>query len=85
MTKDLTKWFETHISSVIAPDQTCSIPSRSFNDNLLLVRDLILHSQEWKSHLGLLSLDQKKAIERVSHGFLQRVLPKINFLQHLIH
>lgn len=41
------KQFETHLPSVNAPDQTCSIPGRSINDNLLLVRDLILHSQKW--------------------------------------
>lgn len=73
------KQFETHLPSVNAPDQTCSIPGRSINDNLLLVRDLIKHSQEWRSPLGLFSLDQEKALDRVSHGFLQRVLTKMNF------
>ncbi|KAJ8001267.1 hypothetical protein DPEC_G00192550 [Dallia pectoralis] len=70
---------------VIAADQTCSIPERSINNNLLLVRDVILHSQEHGSPLGLLSLDQEKAFDRVSHRFLQRVLKKMNFPQHLIN
>ncbi|KAJ7995818.1 hypothetical protein DPEC_G00248530 [Dallia pectoralis] len=65
--------------------ETCSIPEWSINDNLLLVRDVILHSQERGSPLGLLSLDQEKAFDRVSHGFLQRVLKKMNFPQHLIN
>ncbi|KAJ8002366.1 hypothetical protein DPEC_G00179130 [Dallia pectoralis] len=85
MTKALTKRFQSHLPTVIAADQTCSIPERSINDNLLLVRDVILHSQECGSPLGLLSLDQEKAFDRVSHGFLQRVLKKINFPQHLIN
>ncbi|KAJ7987906.1 hypothetical protein DPEC_G00331450 [Dallia pectoralis] len=85
MTKALTKRFQSHLPTVIAADQTCSIPEKSINDNLLLVRDVILHSQERGSPLGLLSLDQEKAFDRVSHGFLQRVLKKMNFPQHLIN
>ncbi|KAJ7985704.1 hypothetical protein DPEC_G00343210 [Dallia pectoralis] len=85
MTKALTKRFQSHLPTVIAADQTCSIPERSINDNLLLVKDVILHSQERGSPLGLLSLDQEKAFDRVSHGFLQRVLKKMNFPQHLIN
>ncbi|KAL1005012.1 hypothetical protein UPYG_G00053380 [Umbra pygmaea] len=85
LTKALTKRFQPHLPSVIAADQTCSVPGRSINDNLLLVRDLILHSQERRSPLGLLSLDQEKAFDRVSHGFLQRVLKTMKFPQHLIN
>jgi hypothetical protein len=70
MNKALTKWFQTHPSSVIAPHQTCSILDRSINDNLLLVKDLILH---------LLSLDQENAFDRYSYGFLQRVLTRLTF------
>ncbi|KAJ7995658.1 hypothetical protein DPEC_G00246860 [Dallia pectoralis] len=85
MTKALIKRFQSHLPTVIAADQTCSIPERSINDNLLLVRDVILHSQERGSPLGLLSLDQEKAFDRVSHGLLQRVLKKMSFPQHLIN
>ncbi|KAJ8006706.1 hypothetical protein DPEC_G00110000 [Dallia pectoralis] len=59
MTKALTKRFQSHLPAVIAADQTCSIPERSINDNLLMVRDVILHSQERGSPLGLLSLDHQ--------------------------
>ncbi|KAJ7998408.1 hypothetical protein DPEC_G00204630 [Dallia pectoralis] len=52
MTKALTKRFQSHLLTVIAADQTCSIPERSINDNLLLVRDVILHSQERGSPLN---------------------------------
>lgn len=79
MTKALTKWFQTHPSSVIAPHQTSSILDRSINDNLLLVKDLILQSLEGMSHLGLLSLDQEKAFDGYSYGFLQRVLTRLTF------
>jgi len=85
LTKALMWRFQIHLPTVINPDQTCGVPGRSINDNLLLVRDLIFHSQERRSPFALLCLDQEKAFDRVSHGFLQEVLGRMNFPQHLIH
>ncbi|KAJ8333630.1 hypothetical protein SKAU_G00416380 [Synaphobranchus kaupii] len=67
MAKVLMRRFQHLITSVVGPDQTCSIPGRSINDNLLLVRDVIIHSGERRSPLGLLSLDQEKAFDRRRH------------------
>ncbi|KAJ8014632.1 hypothetical protein DPEC_G00017650 [Dallia pectoralis] len=77
MTKALTKRFQSHLPTVIAADQTCSIPERSINDNLLLVRDVILHSQVCGSPLGLLSLDQEKAFDRIRRETRIRTSPGI--------
>ena len=78
MAKALMRRFQGLITSVIGPDQTCSVQGRSINDNLLLVRDLIIHSGERRSPLCLLSLDQEKAFDRVSHVCLERVLERMN-------
>ena len=53
--KALMRRFQGLITSVIGPDQTCSVQVRSINDNLLLVRELIIHSWERRSPLCLLS------------------------------
>ena len=64
MAKALMRRFQGLITSVIGPDQTCSVQGWSTNGNLLLVRDLIIHSGEQRSPLCLLSLDQEKAFDR---------------------
>ena len=78
MAKALMRRFQGLITSVIGSDQTCSVQGRSINDNLLLMRHLIIHSGERRSSLCLLSLVQEKAFDRVSHMCLERVLEKIN-------
>ena len=46
-------------------DQTYCIPNRSIFDNLFLVHDIITTAAYQKLNLGLLSLDQEKAFDRV--------------------
>ena len=77
MAKVLTRRFQGLITSVIGPDQTCSIQGRSINDNLLLVRDLITYPLNYLSGERI-SFDQEKAFDRVSHVCLERVLLKMN-------
>ncbi|KAJ8402295.1 hypothetical protein AAFF_G00371600 [Aldrovandia affinis] len=44
MAKSLMRRFQDLLPAVIGRKQTCSVPGRSINDNLLLVRDIIIHS-----------------------------------------
>ncbi|KAJ8257372.1 hypothetical protein GJAV_G00184900 [Gymnothorax javanicus] len=64
MAKALMRRFQDLITSVIGPGPGVCHPGRSIDDNLLLVRDLIIHSGERRSPLGLLSIDQEKAFDR---------------------
>ena len=54
------------MEQVIHSDQTYCVPSRSIADNVSLIRDVIDVSRLLKLDVGLISLDQEKAFDRVS-------------------
>ena len=64
---------------VVHSDQTCRVEGRSVLHNLQLVRDSISWVQDRGLPLVLVSLDQDKAFDRVSHWFLFRVLEQLGF------
>ena len=74
LTKLLSKRLEYVLDKVIHPDQTCSIPSRSIIDNCHIIRDIIEYSEIKNINGILLSLDQEKAFDQVSHHYLLNVL-----------
>ncbi len=55
-------------------DQTYCVPGMSIIDNLLVLQDLVDYSHLNKSNIGILSLDQEKAFDRVDHGYIFYVL-----------
>ena len=70
---------------LIHPDQKCAVPGRSITDNIHLIRDICNYT-EWKDQqAAIISLDQTKAFDRVSHEFLFSVLKKYNFGLDLIN
>ena len=64
---------------VIGDHQTCSIKGRRINDNINLIRDVIFESNNTGSELFLLSVDQSKAFDRISHKYLFKLLEHMNF------
>ena len=70
--KILTKALATRLTqvlpSIINSDQTACIPGRTINDNLSLIRDVIAFANETQTPLALISIDQLKAFDRVSHS-----------------
>jgi hypothetical protein len=62
------------LHQVIHKDQTCAVPDRSIIDSCHLVRDIIDYYNDRNLPGVLLSLDQEKAFDRVSHDYLFRVL-----------
>ncbi|KAJ1167571.1 hypothetical protein NDU88_007960 [Pleurodeles waltl] len=62
------------IKKIVHPDQTCGILGRQIADSLALVRDTIEYVKSRKVPMALVSLDQEKAFDRVSHEFMDRTL-----------
>ncbi|CAM2097208.1 unnamed protein product [Caretta caretta] len=67
------------LADVIHPDQTYTIPDRSVFDNLFMVRDLLELGRRDGLSFALLSLDQKKAFDRVDHGYFLSTLQAFAF------
>ena len=64
---------------MIQEDQTCSIQGRTIFDNLALLRDTLDYVNITEETGILLSLDQKKAFDRVDRTFLSNVLARFSF------
>lgn len=79
LAKVITERLKSVVGLVVHPDQTCGVPGRSGSWNLALVRDIISWVEQRQLSLGILSLDQEKAFDRVSHAFLMSVLEQLRF------
>ena len=72
------------IGDIVHPDQTCSIPGRSIQDNIHLIRNLIEYANGKNISAAIISLDQAKAFDRVSHSYLFDVLHAFGFKPQFI-
>ncbi|XP_072896886.1 von Willebrand factor A domain-containing protein 7-like [Hemitrygon akajei] len=72
------------LRQVIHPDQSYTVPGRSIQDNVHLVRDLIHLQQETGSPAAFLSLDQEKAFDWVDHSFLVCALQAVGLGPHFV-
>lgn len=67
------------LDSIIDPDQMCSVPGRSIVSNFQLIRDTLDFIDRTGETGILVSLDQKKAFDRVNRSFLLRLLKHSGF------
>ena len=72
------------IGEIVHQDQTCSVPGRSIQDNVHLIRNLIEYVNDKNMPAAIISLDQSKAFDRVSHEYLFKVLHGFGFGAHFI-
>ena len=79
LTKALANRLQQTLPLLIHTDQTACIPGRTINDNLRLIQDTIHYANETQTPLALISVDQLKAFDRVSHTYLFKVLRHFGF------
>jgi exonuclease III len=74
LTNILSQRLKLVLDQIIHPDQTCAVPGRSIIDNCHLIRDIINYGNDRNMNGILLSLDQEKAFDRISHTYLFETL-----------
>ncbi|KAK3565124.1 hypothetical protein QTP86_033183, partial [Hemibagrus guttatus] len=84
MSKALANCLRDIMDSVIQTDQTYCVPNRSIIDNVSLIRDILDVSRSLAVDLGLISLDQEKAFDRVEHQYLWKTLEAFGLSPSLI-
>ncbi|TWW67065.1 Transposon TX1 uncharacterized 149 kDa protein ORF 2 [Takifugu flavidus] len=84
LSKALANRLREAMEHVIHRDQTYCVPGRSMVDNIHLIRDVLEVSSSLGTQVGLLSLDQEKAFDRVEHSFLWRTMERFGFSAGLI-
>ncbi|KAK0141819.1 Transposon TX1 uncharacterized protein [Merluccius polli] len=72
------------MDQVIHQDQTYCVPGRSIRDNVHLIRDVLDLSSSLGLDVGLISMDQEKAFDRVEHQYLWKVMESFGFNADLI-
>ena len=79
ISKSLCNRLKMVMSSLVSIDQTCAVPGRSILDNCHLLRCISDYVDQKGMHVAIISLDQRKAFDRVSHEFLFACLEAYGF------
>ncbi len=68
-----------YMGVLIMKEQSYCVKGRCIKDNLFLIRDIIDYAMYNENDLGLISLDQEKAFDRVEHAYLYDLLKAFGF------
>ena len=79
LSKVLTNRLKHVLPECIHDDQTCAVPGRSIQDNLHLIRNVIDYCNDKDMPAAIVSYDQSKAFDRISHNYLFKVLKAFGF------
>ena len=83
-TKILTVRLNSMSYKIIGEHQSCSIKGRRMSDNITLTRDIIHFSNLRNKKLNLISVDQRKAFDSISHTYLFKLLEHLNMGDFLL-
>lgn len=79
----LMKRVAVYLPSIISEEQTGFVPGRSMHDNIALAHDLVYDlDQKVPGGNVIVKLDMAKAYDRLSWGFLIRVMRALGFSNH---
>jgi hypothetical protein len=80
ITKVLVNRVKPVMPTIIHPDQCCSVPGRSSEDNATLLRDVCNYLEvNERMTCAFISIDQEKAFDYVDWDFLDRILGTMSF------
>jgi len=79
LAKILTNRAKKILPSIVNSDQTCSVAGRSILDNAHLLRNVQDYVEQKDIGAVFVSLDQRKAFDRVNWWYLRQVLEKFGF------
>ena len=68
----------------IGADQSYCVPGRSMQDNLFLMRDIFDLCTTQNINIGIISIDQEKAFDRVDRSFLFATLQAFGVGEHFL-
>ena len=84
LTKILANRLRNSLTDIISTEQTAAIKCRTIVENLQLNRDIISFANINKLEASIITLDQKKAFDRVDRNFLFKALRKFGYRPNII-
>ena len=82
--KILANRLRNSLTDIISTEQTAAIKCRTIVENLQLNRDIISFANINKLEASIITLDQKKAFDRVDRNFLFKALRKFGYRPNII-
>jgi len=79
LSKAITNRLKKCMGTIYHEDQSHCIPKRTIFDNLFFLRDIITVAKKHQIDIGVLSLDQEQAFDRVDHLYLLKTLKAFGF------
>lgn len=67
------------MASIVCPEESYYVPSRTIHHNLLLLHGLRAAIELFGLNTDLVSMDQRKAFDQVNHSFLFLTLEAFGF------
>ena len=75
-----------HINMLTKSDRTNAVSNADIKEECShLIRNLVENTNDKNMSAAIISLDQSKALEKISHGYLFNVLRNFGFKSHLYH
>ena len=79
LSRALSNRLKEHLAMLVHMDQTYCVPGRTIMDNIFLMRDVLNVCDAYDLDLGVVSLDQEKAFDKLDHSYLFSVLKAFGF------